>query len=112
MTKCPSCGLGFQKHDDFDDLAGHFVAEARRSDAGHVMWLNRNITKNKSDGKTLAKLNYARYYSQLGNGNIAGTINPVGSTTLRYPWMDLNGDRVAQVTVVLSAGHPIADHRR
>src|SRR5438445_12680853 len=48
--------MGFQKHDDFDDLAGHFVAEAGRSDAGHVMWLNRNITKNKSDRKTLAKL--------------------------------------------------------
>src|SRR3989442_7601380 len=53
---CPSCGVGFQKHEDFDDLAGHFVAEAGRSDAGHVMWLNRNITKNKSDRKTLAKL--------------------------------------------------------
>ena len=48
--------MGFQKHDDFDDLAGHFVAEAGRSDAGHVMWLNRNTTKNKSDRKTLAKL--------------------------------------------------------
>src|SRR3989475_6448534 len=56
MTKCPSCGVGFQKHNDFDDLAGHFVEEAGRSDAGHVMWLNRNITKNKSDRKTLAKL--------------------------------------------------------
>src|SRR2546425_11763405 len=56
MTKCPSCGVGFQKHNDFDDLAGHFVAEAGRSDAGHVMWLNRNITKNKSDRKTLSKL--------------------------------------------------------
>src|SRR3989441_10885722 len=61
MTKCPSCGVGFQKHDDFDDLAGHFVAEAGRSDAGHVMWLNRNITKNKSDRQTLSKL-LARFF--------------------------------------------------
>ena len=61
MTKCPSCGVGFQKHNDFDDLAGHFVAEAGRSDAGHVMWLNRNITKNKSDRKTLSKL-LARFF--------------------------------------------------
>jgi len=56
LTKCPSCGVGFQKRDDFDDLAGHFVAEAGRSDARHVMWLNRNITKNKSDRKTLSGL--------------------------------------------------------
>src|SRR3989441_11585286 len=56
LTKCPSCGVGFQKRNDWDDLAGHFVAGAGRSDAGHVMWLNRNITKNKSDRKTLAKL--------------------------------------------------------
>ena len=56
MTKCPCCGVGFQKHDDFDDLAGHFVAMAGRSDAGHVMWLNRNITKEKSDRKTLSGL--------------------------------------------------------
>src|SRR3989442_2678921 len=61
LTKCPSCGVGFQKHDDFDDLAGHFVAEAGRSDAGHVMWLNRNITKNKSDRQTLSKL-LARFF--------------------------------------------------
>ena len=48
--------MGFQKHNDWHDLAGHFVAEAGRSDAGHVMWLNRNITKNKSDRKTLSRL--------------------------------------------------------
>ncbi len=65
MTKCPSCGVGFQKHDDFDDLAGHFVAEAGRSDAGHVMWLNRNITKNKSDRQTLSKL-LARFFDLSG----------------------------------------------
>ena len=67
MTKCPSCGVGFQKHDDFDDLAGHFVAEAGRSDAAHVMWLNRNITKNKSDRKTLSKL-LARFFDLTGEG--------------------------------------------
>jgi len=59
--------VGFQKHDDFDDLAGHFVAEAGRSDAAHVMWLNRNITKNKSDRKTLSKL-LARFFDLTGEG--------------------------------------------
>jgi len=48
--------VGFQKRDDWEDLAGHFVAMAGRSDAGHVMWLNRHITKNKSEGKKLSKL--------------------------------------------------------
>ena len=38
------------------------------------------------DGRTIAKANYARYFGQVGNGGIAGTVNPVGSTTLRYPW--------------------------
>jgi len=58
--------VGFQKHDDFDDLAGHFVAEAGRSDAGHVMWLNRNITREKSDRKTLSKL-LAGFFDLGGN---------------------------------------------
>jgi len=60
------------------------------------------------NAKTLAKVNYARYYSQLGNGNIAGTINPVGSTTLRYPWMDLNGDRVAQANEIITGPNPLS----
>jgi pyrroloquinoline-quinone synthase len=68
LTKCPSCGVGFQIPNDWDDLAGHFVAEAGRSDAGHVMWLNRNITKNKSDRKTLSKL-LAEFFS-LGSGSL------------------------------------------
>ncbi|HZR22663.1 MAG TPA: TonB-dependent receptor [Vicinamibacterales bacterium] len=62
----------------------------------------------KGDGKTIARANYARYYSQLGNGNIAGTINPVGSTTLRYPWTDLNGDRVAQANEILTSANPLS----
>src|SRR3989442_12266429 len=72
MTKCPSCGVGFQKHNDFDDLAGHFVAEAGRSDAGHVMWLNRNITKNKSDRKKLSRL-LSEFFS-LGGGSLEARV--------------------------------------
>src|SRR5262249_23697202 len=29
------------------------------------------------NGKTIARANYARYYGQVGNGGVAGTINPV-----------------------------------
>jgi len=60
------------------------------------------------DGKTVAHANFARYYSQLGNGNIAGTINPVGSTTLRYPWTDLNHDGFAQANEVIASANPVS----
>jgi hypothetical protein len=60
------------------------------------------------DNKTIVRANYARYYSQLGNNNIAGTINPVGSTTLRYPWVDLNGDRIAQANEIIASANPLS----
>jgi Carboxypeptidase regulatory-like domain/TonB-dependent Receptor Plug Domain len=59
-------------------------------------------------GKTVVRGNIARYYSQLGNGNIASTVNPVGSTTLRYPWTDLNNDRVAQANEILASATPLS----
>jgi hypothetical protein len=63
--------------------------------------LTYNLT---GDGRTLARANYARYYGQVGNGGVASTINPVGSTTLRYPWTDANRNQVAEAgEIVLSA---------
>jgi hypothetical protein len=62
----------------------------------------------QGNGKTLARANYARYYGQVGTGGIAGTINPVGSTTLRYPWVDANGDRVAQASEVQASANPLS----
>ena len=60
-----------------------------------------NVT---GDGRTLARANYARYFGQVGNGGIATTVNPVGATTLRYPWIDANNNKVADVgEPVLSA---------
>jgi hypothetical protein len=53
------------------------------------------------DGKTIARANYARYYGQVGTGAVAGQVNPLGTVTVRYPWADLNGDRVAQANEVL-----------
>jgi hypothetical protein len=43
-----------------------------------------------ANGKTLARANYARYYGQVGNGGVAGTINPVSQTIVRFPWLDAN----------------------
>ena len=60
------------------------------------------------NGKTLVHGNYARYYGQVGNGGVAGTINPVAQTTLRYPWIDANKDGVAQVGEVQASANPIA----
>jgi hypothetical protein len=59
-------------------------------------------------GKTIARANYARYYGQVGNGGIAGTINPVSSTGIRYPWIDLNGDKFAQPGEILLSANPLA----
>jgi carboxypeptidase family protein/TonB-dependent receptor-like protein len=62
----------------------------------------------QGNGKTVAHGNFSRYYSQLGNGNIASTVNPVGTTTLRYPWTDLNGDRVAQANEITLGPNPLS----
>jgi hypothetical protein len=62
----------------------------------------------QGNGKTLARANYAMYYGQVGTGAVASTINPVGSTTLRYPWVDLNGDKVAQANEVQASANPLS----
>jgi len=59
-------------------------------------------------GRTIAKANYARYYGQVGNGGVAGTVNPVGSTTLRYPWVDLNGNGSADAGEITLSANPIS----
>ena len=55
------------------------------------------------NGKTVAKVNYARYYGQVGTGGVSSQINPLSAVTVRYPWVDLNGDRVAQANEVMPA---------
>src|SRR5262249_46851857 len=52
------------------------------------------------NGQTLLRANYARYYGQVGNGGVAGQVNPLGSVSVRYPWVDLNGDRVVQANEI------------
>ena len=60
------------------------------------------------NGHTIAKANYARYFGQVGNGGLATTINPVGSTTLRYPWTDLNNNGFAEVGEIALSANPIS----
>ena len=59
-------------------------------------------------GRTLARANYARYFGQVGNGGVASTINPVGSTTLRYPWIDANRNQVADVGEITLSATPLS----
>ncbi len=67
MTKCASCGAKFDLG-DFDSLAGHFYDQAEESDVSHVMWLNRNITRKKTEKNELGSL--LSDYFALGNGGL------------------------------------------
>ena len=62
----------------------------------------------RGDSKTIAHANFARYYGQVGNAGVSGTINPVASTGLRYPWVDVNGDKSAQPGEILLSANPLA----
>jgi hypothetical protein len=53
LTACPVCG-GPVAH--VDALALHLVEQAEASDGAHVMWLNRQVTKHRTDAAHLAEL--------------------------------------------------------
>lgn len=50
---CPVCHLPVE---DLPALSDHLVGEAGRSDADHVMWLNRNVTKHQVPAAELRDL--------------------------------------------------------
>ncbi len=45
------------------------------------------------DGRNVVKFGYARYVGQLGTGNLSNVYNTLVTTFVRYPWVDLNGDK-------------------
>jgi pyrroloquinoline-quinone synthase len=71
MTKCPVClepmGAG-----EWLPLAEHFVAQAARSDPGHVRWLNQNLTRERVGAPELVP-GLQRFYA-LGPTGIPGWI--------------------------------------
>jgi pyrroloquinoline-quinone synthase len=69
MVKCAVCGTAFPVG-EYDSLSRHFYELAERSDPGHVMWLNKNITKKKTNPAELAKLLRADF--QIGSTGIKG----------------------------------------
>jgi hypothetical protein len=60
------------------------------------------------NSRTLLRANYARYYGQVGNGGVASTVNPVGTTTLRYPWSDANKNNVADAGEITLSANPLS----
>ncbi len=57
----------------------------------------------RGNGRTVVRANYARYFGQVGNGGVAGQVNPLSSVSVRYPWVDLNGDRIVQANEIFPA---------
>jgi hypothetical protein len=53
--RCPVCDIPFDA-DDYASLAEHFATLASQSDDNHVMWLNRRVTKERTETATLADL--------------------------------------------------------
>jgi hypothetical protein len=64
----------------------------------------------KGNGRTIARANYARYYGQVGTGGVSSQINPVTAVGVRYPWTDLNGDKVAQANEIFPRGGNFANY--
>ncbi len=54
MVKCAVCDRQFAAR-NYDALAHHFQDLAERSDVGHVMWLNKNIGKEKVNANQLER---------------------------------------------------------
>ncbi len=59
------------------------------------------------DGKNIIKFNLARYANQLGDGDLAGTLNPVQASFIRFPWRDTNGDLKVQANEITITGTPL-----
>ena len=68
----------------------------------------------RGSGKTLVHANWALYYGQVGTGGgtvatgYAFEVNPVTAVTVRYPWVDANGDKVAQPSEIIASTKPLA----
>ena len=66
--------------------------------------LNYDLSGN---GKTVAGVTLSRYYGQPSVGAIAGTLNPVGTVSLRYPWTDTNNDQFVQANELNLTAAPV-----
>src|SRR5712692_4884351 len=53
MPICPVCEI---TSSSYESLSDHFSQQAKNSDVGHIMWLNRNVTKDRGAEPRLPKL--------------------------------------------------------
>jgi Carboxypeptidase regulatory-like domain/TonB-dependent Receptor Plug Domain len=60
------------------------------------------------NGRTILRASYGRAFGQVGNAGIAGAVNPVGTTTLRYPWTDLNKNGSAEAGEITLSANPLS----
>lgn len=47
-------------------------------------------------GKSLVRGSYSMYYGQMGPGQLAGNLVAISQVSIRYPWVDANGDKFVQ----------------
>ncbi len=66
--------------------------------------LTYNLTGN---GRNVVKFNYARYVGQVGTGDMSSTYNTLVTTYVRYPWVDLNGDKFVSANEVVLTPIPV-----
>lgn len=66
MVDCPVCGLRLGRG-KYMDLAMHFTTLAEESDSKHISWMNRNLTRVRSDAEKLSSM-LEKYYSLNGKG--------------------------------------------
>ena len=68
----------------------------------------------RGNAKTLVHANWALYYGQVGTGGgtvatgYAYEVNPVTAVTVRYPWVDANGDKIAQPSEIIASTKPLS----
>jgi hypothetical protein len=59
------------------------------------------------NGRSVVKVNFARYVGQLGTGDMSSTYNTVQLIYVQYPWADLNGDKFVQANEVVMTAAPL-----
>ena len=60
------------------------------------------------DGRNIVKFNYSRYAGQIGTGTLSSTYNTVGTTYVRYPWVDLNSDGFMTPNEIVLTSTPLS----
>ncbi len=64
----------------------------------------------KGDAKNVLRFNYARYVGQAGNNEVSmsSTYTTTSAAYVRYPWVDLNGDKFVQANEIVMTKTPLA----